>query len=56
MTESLEIPAANSSGKIPPGCTEKGVGAGVDGNPELPPEDMPSSTLRRCIPAASCSG
>ena len=56
MTESLEIPAASSSGRTPPGWAEKGVGAGVEGNPELPPEDIPSSTFRRCIPAANCSG
>ena len=36
----------------------KGVvaGAGVDGNPLLPPLDIPSSTFRRWIPAANCSG
>ena len=36
----------------------KGVvaGAGVDGNPLLPPLDIPSSTFSRWIPAASCSG
>ena len=28
----------------------------MDGKPELPPLDMPSSTLRRWIPAAICSG
>ena len=28
----------------------------MDGNPELPPLDIPSSTLRRWMPAAICSG
>lgn len=55
MTDSLEILAARSSGLIPPGPWEKGVGAGVAGIPVLPPEDIPSSTLSLLIPAASCS-
>lgn len=57
MTESLEIPAASSSGRTPPGCEwVKGVGAGVEGSADDPPELMPSSAFRRWMPAASCSG
>ena len=37
ITDNLDMPAARSSGLTPPGWAEKGVGAGVDGNPELPP-------------------
>ena len=39
------MPATRSSGLIPDGPIEKGVGAGVAGIPVLPPELIPSSTL-----------
>ena len=50
MSSYLEMPAAKSSGLTPPGCWENGVGAGVDGNPEEPPLDIPSSTFNLSIP------
>ena len=39
------MPATRSSGLMPDGPIEKGVGAGVAGIPVLPPELMPSSTF-----------
>ena len=45
-----------ASGAAGPGWCEKGVGAGVEGNPLDPPLDIPSSTFNRWIPAANCSG
>ena len=44
ITERRDILAARSSGLMPPGPCEKGVGAGVAGIPVLPPLDIPSST------------
>ena len=53
ITESLEMPATRSSGLMPDGPIEKGVGAGVAGIPVLPPELMPSSTFTVVLSSVS---
>ena len=47
------MPATRSSGLMPDGPIEKGVGAGVAGIPVLPPELMPSSTFTVVLSSVS---